>query len=131
MIINLTLQSSDPNILGSTFDESLSPILTEYLKNDCILDQAGVSRVIPLLRSSYIQGMKNVFMTFNPHMDELGELDSEGKPLQERIDTTRERMIAMCKHINDTLIASQMAMLYSVALTLAANDERIYKRPRH
>lgn len=130
MQVELSLDILEPQVAANAFEADIAPRLIEYLRNDCILDTAGVNRVMPLLKQTYIHGIRVVSALIDIYPTPGMEL-IDGQPSQEIIDATRANGEAVCINIVNNLIQAQTDLLTSMALTLAAHDERVYKRPRH
>jgi hypothetical protein len=115
----------------SSFDGKIAPILLGHLQNECILDRAGIERVMPLLKKSYLHGMRTlkIGFTFNDH--ERGPLSEQGEVSPLRIDELKTMSETIGRHISETVSEAQLEMLFSMARTLAAYDEKTFKRPRH
>lgn len=130
MQVELSLDILEPQVAANAFEAEIAPRLIEYLRNDCILDTAGVNRVMPLLKQTYINGIRVVSALIDIYPTPGMEL-IDGQPSQEIIDATRANGEAVCTNIINNLIQAQTDLLTSMAWTLAAQDERVYKRPRH
>lgn len=131
MQVDLGLTELDAQSAAQAFDADLAGKLRDYLQNDCILDLDGTNRVMDLLKKIYINGIRVLHAQFFFEPSELGELSADGQPSQEVRETMRARTEQLGKTISDNLVSAQHVMLYSVAANLAANDERVHRRPKH
>jgi hypothetical protein len=130
MQVELSLAGLEPQVAANAFEADIAPKLADYLRNDCILDTAGVNRVMPLLKQTYVNGIRVVNALIDIyHTSGMALID--GQPSQEIIEATRANGEAVCSNIVNNLINAQTDLLISMAWTLAAQDERIFKRPRH
>jgi hypothetical protein len=131
MQVDLSLSPLEPQVAATAFDTEIADKLISYLRNDCILDNAGVTRVMSLLKQTYINGIRILGAQVLIH-PEAGVDPSEAQPSQEIMEATARALgEQVCSNIMDNLIQAQTDLLMSMAWTLAALDERVYKRPRH
>jgi hypothetical protein len=131
MQVDLSLSPLEPQVAATAFDTEIAEKLISYLRNDCILDNAGVIRVMSLLKQTYVNGIRVLGAQVLIH-PEAGVDFSDGQPSQEIMEATaRAHGERVCSNIMNNLIQAQTDLLMSMAWTLAALDERVYKRPRH
>lgn len=126
MNIRPTLQDIDPKVSASIFETRYRPLLIEHLKNTCILDDKGTSRVIALLHAGFSSGLKEIIANFDSNPN-----DARFSKLHDEQSIVRQEINVIAKGMGDAAMLLLESVLISMATQLARHDEIAYPRPRH
>lgn len=127
MLLDYTLVEDEPYALALYINE-VEPVLKTYLRDDCLLDSAGIERVMPLLRKAYRKGFRMISCGLSVVVseEESARIRAEGAPMAPPLEFEHISNV-MAQLLGDV----QMSMMYGLAHSMAVQDERIYPRPRN
>lgn len=119
------VKSESESIFASNYSEDLY----KYLRDECILDQEGIKRVMPNLEAGFVNSHKAIGLT----LDIKAVRDDK-----ESVDEYKERM-AVNQASANTLLSevcrasyeATLSLLKGFASVMAIEDEKTYRRPRH
>ncbi|WP_410951185.1 hypothetical protein [Pseudomonas sp. S1(2024)] len=110
------------------FDEHLRFKLHEFLKNECILTQAGIERVMPVLLEIYINGIHGMQVQFDIQIPP----NSAYAPFEGVITQyAKEISPGFMNTLSNATALASFHMLQATARHLAALDDKAHKRQPH
>ncbi len=112
------------------FDHRVEPLLFTYLRDECILDSEGINRVMPVLKRSFVYGAQLLQLVAKVADEVIPPPDQNGLTTPE-YDAVNIKINELGKKVSDVITENQMSMMFGMAKSLAYQDERVYKRPRH
>lgn len=125
MLSKLTLIPISPVEAGKYFDHHHQPILEVFLREQCLLDAAGIRRVMPAVREIFTRTCFQADCALGVPARLEGRFKGKERLIVDYVQTHGQHV---CDGFRDALREVRNAMLQEVCRQLASLDEQMFRR---
>lgn len=126
MRTRLTLSPPSPAEADTAFEQHLQGSLYEFLRNECVLSESGVQRVMVALREIYVTGIHAMYVKVEINTDEdLSAYDSHKEIIAQYC---RQVAPGIINTISTAASTATFNIMKSTAKHLATLDDQANRR---